>query len=124
MNTKMEVDYLFLVSGLISLMVSVVVALVYLKTRNRRTLLASVFCAVMTAGLVVQAFSPNLEIDSSGGRKLFVLTPEQASKGLASDLVSKEKNMKMLSALLMLVGVGGLAILYWPRASQAVQSRS
>ncbi|MEA2552083.1 MAG: hypothetical protein QOJ65_259 [Fimbriimonadaceae bacterium] len=89
--------------------------LIYMAIRSR-TLMPLVGAAMwlcLAAGLGFQAFSPNLPVDTNG-KGAFIFTPEQAAAEPASITVKREKNMKALSALFVVIGAVGLFLYYKP----------
>ncbi len=66
---------------------------------------------VFTAGLVLQAFSPNLAIEHNA----FVIDENSVPRGSVVDpqkLVNRQKSIQGASAALVIVGAVGLAVWY------------
>jgi len=66
---------------------------------------------IFLAGVLLQLFSPHLQI----AHNAFVIPPDAIRQGMLLDptaLVRQEKTIQLLSALLVLAGATGLALLY------------
>jgi len=82
------------------------------KAASRRPQwLALLFWVLFGAGLLVQVIAPRLKIE----RNAFVIPPSMVSTGKQfhpAEIVSRERRMQVISAILTLGGALGLAVQY------------
>lgn len=106
----MNVDIVFAIAGAAACTVSVVMLGLALFRSRRGNWVPGMLWALLGAGLLIQAFAPNLKIE----RNRFVVPPpaEQAQTLSPKAVVDRERQMQLLSALLAGLGTVGLAFRY------------
>jgi hypothetical protein len=97
-------------------------SLVSVRGNRRRRTLALVCWFLFAAGLLVQLVSPRLKISN----RAFVIPPQMAAGNpiRLEQIVSAQRRMQLLSALLTLSGAVGLAFLYRETLARVISRRS
>lgn len=107
----MKPDIWFVGFGLLVLGGAVVAALNAFRSKRRRDWLATLCWLLFGAGLLVQGFAPRLSVEHNA----FVIPLSLSSQEHPIDpakIVSRERQMQTMSALLTAAGALGLALLY------------
>lgn len=90
------------------------------NTSHRRVWLVILFWALFGTGVLIQVFAPRLKIE----RNAFVIPPSMVVGGKElrpNELVSRERYMQAISAVLTTSGALGLAVQYRRALAQAFQ---
>jgi hypothetical protein len=107
----MKPDPLFIIAGIVAAAGAAVIALISLRKRKLTLCLGAALWALLSAGLLVQGFAPHLVIANNA----FVM-PQSLVNGSAkfdpAAIVTRERHMQLLSAILTTASTIGLAFYY------------
>lgn len=113
-SVLMGPDFLFVSFAGLSLIAAVAMAILAATRKSLRLAAGAALWLVLAAGLGTEGFAPNLQIDPAG-KSAFII-PEGVAANISSpaDLVTRERRMKMLAALLTAGAAIGLGLYYKP----------